>query len=296
MLEAQQRREMARMLTRAANDRLSIVLPPASDLGPQRVGLTGAPGVGKSSLISRLAPLRAAPHGSLAVLAIDPSSPNSRGALLGDRIRMDAIGSDPRIFVRSVSSGRSVDGLCNNIEGMLRLLEAQGFAEILIETVGVGQSQYALRDVVDTVVAVLSPSSGDVIQAMKAGLMEVADIYVVNKAEMAESRRTAEEVGSVVHRSRLAAGSWKPPVILVSAIADIGVQDLSDAISKHQDEFRKSNDGAEVRRQRVRRHALKVMHQLLESELNRMSPDVWDRSPAAICEAVLARLALVKRV
>jgi LAO/AO transport system kinase len=178
------RRNLSRALSRIANADVSDTLaqqsePPAMNL--PRIGITGAPGAGKSSLIARLAKLRKHADRKIAVLAVDPSSPVSQGSILGDRIRMDAIADDPDIFIRSIPSRRAHDGLADNTADLLNAMEGHGFGEIILETVGVGQAEYTIRTLVDTVVLILVPHSGDAIQAMKAGILEMADIYVVNR-------------------------------------------------------------------------------------------------------------------
>ena len=205
------RRNLSRALTCIANADVAQTLAaqdrPSPD-GLPRIGITGAPGAGKSSLIARLAGLRKGTNRKVAVLAVDPSSPVSHGSILGDRIRMDAIADDPDVFIRSIPSRRAHDGLADNTADLLNAMEGHGFDEIILETVGVGQADYTIRTLVDTVVLVLVPHSGDAIQAMKAGILEMADIYVVNKADLPGADLMAAEIeqviGVVAHR--IAAG------------------------------------------------------------------------------------------
>jgi LAO/AO transport system kinase len=166
------RREMSRALSRVANATVAETLETQAELPEQvlyRIGVTGAPGAGKSTLISRLAARRVARDAKVAVVAIDPTSPVSQGSILGDRIRMDAVSDDPNIFIRSIPSRRAHDGLADNTADLLWAMEGHGFDEVIVETVGVGQAEYSVRAIVDTVVLVLLPESGDAVQAMKAG-------------------------------------------------------------------------------------------------------------------------------
>src|SRR5262249_53723903 len=177
------RRAVAKALTRCANATVSEALATASDPAngsfARRIGITGDPGTGEGTLISQLAQRRLATAERLGVLAIDPTSPFSGGAILGDRVRMDAVLQDERVFIRSFASRSAHGGLTDNVSDLLAVMDRHAFDEVILETVGVGQTEYTVRVLVDTVVLVLIPESGDQIQAMKAGLMETADIYVV---------------------------------------------------------------------------------------------------------------------
>ena len=182
---SEQRRTMSKALTRAANASVADVLTTAQGSSGLcgRIGVTGPPGAGKSSLIAALARRRLQREGDIAILAIDPTSPVSGGAILGDRIRMEDLAQNPRVYIRSLASRRSHDGLADNLPDMLEIVERAGFVEAILETVGVGQVEYAVRHVVDTILLVLMPGAGDQIQAMKGGILETADILVVNKSD-----------------------------------------------------------------------------------------------------------------
>src|SRR5690606_35670836 len=148
-----------------------------------RIGVTGPPGAGKSTLIAALTRYRLKRAGCIAIIAIDPSSPNTHGSILGDRIRMDCLVDDSRVYIRSLASRSANDGLTENLPEILGVLDDFGFDEIILETVGVGQSEFAVRDLVDVELLVMAPGAGDQIQAMKAGIVETADICIVNKAD-----------------------------------------------------------------------------------------------------------------
>lgn len=169
--------------------------------GPRarRVGFTGPPGAGKSSLLAAVAGVYRARAEHLGVVAVDPTSPYSGGALLGDRIRMSELATDPGIFIRSMASRGSLGGLATTTKEVLDLMDAFGFDRILVETVGVGQTELEITAAADTVVVVLVPESGDAIQAMKAGLMEVADVFIVNKADRPGAARLVKEISQSLH-------------------------------------------------------------------------------------------------
>ncbi|HYB57519.1 MAG TPA: methylmalonyl Co-A mutase-associated GTPase MeaB [Alphaproteobacteria bacterium] len=235
-LAGNDRRALSRMLSRAANASVAEVLGMSggSAASSRRIGVTGPPGVGKSSLIARLAQSRLSRPGELAIIAIDPTSPKSGGAILGDRVRMQELADEPRVFIRSLASRVSQDGLSDNLPDILAVLENAGFAELIIETVGVGQVGYAVKRVVDTNVLVSMPGTGDQIQAMKGGLLEMADICVVNKADLPGARQLASELESVVAPRGSPRRDWTPPVILISAAEQEGIDQLGDAIDRHQ--------------------------------------------------------------
>jgi len=205
-----------------------------ADSGEGRVvGITGAPGAGKSSLIAALIGHRRKRGERVAVLAVDPSSPLSGGAVLGDRVRMQAHTTDEGVFVRSMASRGIPGGLASAAPDAVRVLVAAGWPWVLVETVGVGQSDVDVRLVADTIVVVVNPGWGDDVQAEKAGLLEVADIVVVNKAD-----RPGADQARVVLDAMLdlvpAASGWRPPVVATSAIGGAGAAELWTAVDDHQ--------------------------------------------------------------
>lgn len=200
----------------------------------RRIGLTGAPGAGKSSLIGHLVRQRLASGQRLGVLAVDPSSPRTGGAILGDRVRMDDLVDDERLYIRSLGSRRTGDGLADNLPEMLDLMDTFDFDEVLLETVGVGQAEHAVRAQVDTVVLVLLPDSGDAVQAMKAGIMEMADIFVVHKCDLPGAQRAATDLRRVAALQPPAAQDWVSPILLTSCEQPDSLAALSSAIDQHQ--------------------------------------------------------------
>ncbi len=229
------RRQLARELTIRARAPTREVMSASLSFGgkARRIGITGPPGAGKSSLIALLAKQWTERPSKVGVLAVDPTSPLSGGSLLGDRIRMDEISANSNLFIRSLPSGNTSDGLCPNILSLLDAFDEAAFDHVILETVGVGQVSYQAKALVDTFVVVLVPESGDTVQAMKAGILELADIYVVNKADLPAAAKIAAELRSIaLWRGRNE--SWVPPVILTSATDNRGASELSDAIASHR--------------------------------------------------------------
>ncbi len=251
----------------------------------KRVGFTGPPGAGKSSLVAGLARAYRELSEEVAVVAVDPTSPYSGGALLGDRIRMNDLATDPGIFIRSMATRGSLGGLATTTKEVLDLMDAFGFQRVLVETVGVGQTELEITGAADTVVVVLVPESGDAIQAMKAGLMEIADIFVVNKADRPGSDRLVKDLRLALHLRQgealkgvpahhgvdlkgLAARTqgnrggpevsdasegaeetptWEIPVLTTVAQSGEGLAELSEAIANHR-RFLESSGTMEARR------------------------------------------------
>lgn len=257
----QTRRELARALTRASRASITELLALESDAPaepPWTLAVTGPAGVGKSTLVSRLAPYRLArlkehsvhEENLLAVLAIDPTSPISGGAILGDRIRMDDIAGDPAVFLRSLASGGSYQGLSRNIVNVLSVTQSFGFDEVIVETVGAGQSEYGVADLAETVLLVLQPDTGDFVQAMKSGIMEIADIYVMNKAHLPGAARSISELESLLKYVTPATVNWRPRVVPIAESSDIATLDRT--IEEH----RAALTAEEVAERRARREAL----------------------------------------
>ena len=216
-----------------------------------RTGVTGPPGAGKSTLVNELAGLQRGADNSVGILAVDPSSPFSGGALLGDRIRMEERSADPGVFIRSMASRGSHGGLARAAIDACDVMDAFGFEELLVETVGVGQAEFDVMEAVDTVLVVLCPGAGDGIQAMKAGLLEVADVLVVNKAEVAGAERLQTDLEDAVALRRRDQGAWETPVISCSAGRGEGVEGVWEATEHHRAYLREEGR-LEARRLRLR--------------------------------------------
>jgi len=197
------------------------------------VGITGAPGAGKSTLTGRLVGALRGRAARVAVLAIDPSSPFSGGAVLGDRIRMQQHALDGGVLIRSMATRGHLGGLSLAVPEAVRLLDAVGYDWVVIETVGVGQVEVEVAGIADTTVVVVNPGWGDDVQAAKAGLLEVADVFVVNKADRPGANQTALELEHMLTTSRTERG-WRPPVVATVASEDVGSQELLDVLWRHR--------------------------------------------------------------
>ena len=205
--------------------------------GAQVIGITGAPGVGKSTTVDALVKLFRERNFSVAVLAVDPSSPISGGALLGDRIRLTDHFTDSGVFIRSLATRGHLGGLSVSTKAVLKLVQSAKFDFIIVETVGVGQSEVEVMRVVDTVVVVLAPGMGDGIQASKAGLLEIGDIYLINKSDREGAKETAADIERSISMSMpktVAGKPWIPPVLLGAMQNGTGVSELMAEIEKHR--------------------------------------------------------------
>ena len=197
-----------------------------------RVGLTGPPGAGKSTLVSAMVRALRTRGRTVAIAAVDPSSRRSGGALLGDRLRIETDPNDDGVFIRSIATAGELGGLARSVPAVARVLQC-AFDWVLVETVGVGQSETEVEHVVDTVVYVLQPGSGDTVQFLKAGIMEIPDVFAVNKCDLGEpARRTAHELGAMART--LDRDGWTPPVLCVSAVRATRIDALLDAITNHR--------------------------------------------------------------
>ncbi|MCL1595436.1 MAG: methylmalonyl Co-A mutase-associated GTPase MeaB [Actinomycetia bacterium] len=211
-------------------------------------GVTGTPGAGKSTLVSALVTSMLHETRKLAIVAVDPSSPFTGGAILGDRIRMTDHAGDERVFIRSVANRGALGGISESTPAIVAALEGLGFAEILIETVGIGQSEIEIATTTDTTVVVVSPGWGDAVQVSKAGFLEIADIFVVNKADRDGVNAAVADLRSMIELGPRSA--WDPPVIETVATTGSGVDDLWSAINAHRDHL--DTTGAIMRRRRIR--------------------------------------------
>ena len=232
------RRALGRLLTAIENH--TEVVPAITGAVGQKagsaqvVGLTGPPGVGKSTTTAALVSYWREMDLRVAVLAVDPSSPYSGGALLGDRVRMEAHGADPDVFIRSMAARGKLGGLAESAPLAARTLAACGFDKIVLETVGVGQSEIDIVSYADTVVVLLAPGMGDSIQAAKAGLLEIADIFAVNKADRPGVRATERELRAMVSMQTVAPGGWTVPVLKLVAGKGEGIAELGQQIQAHE--------------------------------------------------------------
>ncbi|MDD4858843.1 MAG: methylmalonyl Co-A mutase-associated GTPase MeaB [Dehalococcoidales bacterium] len=211
------------------------------------IGITGSPGIGKSTSVNALIEVFRSMKMKVGVIAVDPTSPFTGGALLGDRIRMQQHSLDKGVFIRSLASRGWQGGLAKAAINAIHVMDAMGMNIILVETVGVGQCEVDVARFVDTSIVILSPGTGDEIQVAKAGIMEIADIFEINKADKPGAKNLAIEVEGMLEMKNFAPGEWKPSVVLVEAINGKGIKELADQILKHH-EYLISSGGLDKRR------------------------------------------------
>ena len=217
------------------------------------VGITGPPGAGKSTLVDRLARLCRKRGQTVAIIAVDPTSPFTGGALLGDRIRMQGHYTDPGVFIRSMATRGAMGGLARASRDAVDLLDAAGFDWVLVETVGVGQDEVDVVRTVDTVAVVTVPGMGDDIQAIKAGILEIADVFVINKADRDGVERTVRDLEMMLSIGEH--GAWIPPILKTVAAREEGIDRLLDAVERHREFLQASG---EVERRRLSHLRLRV--------------------------------------
>ena len=265
------KRSVARLLTHVEN-RTAVAFTALRELYPhagkaQTIGVTGLPGAGKSSLVYRLTAEYRKRGASVGVIAIDPSSPFTKGAVLGDRVRMQALTSDTGVFIRSMATRGAMGGLAAGTIDAMTLLDAYGCDVIIVETVGAGQDEVDVVRAAETVLVVEIPGTGDEVQSLKAGILEIADVYVVNKAD----RDGADIVVSILRQllSLKPKGEWTVPIVKTVAIRSDGIETLADTITLHQRYLADSGRLAERKADRIRFQLLALAQQRLTDQLLR---------------------------
>ena len=243
------------------------------------VGMTGSPGAGKSTLVTQLARELRRRDQRIGIVAVDPSSPFTGGALLGDRIRMQELAGDPNVFIRSMASRGSLGGLAAATRDVVRALDAGGFDTIIIETVGAGQAEVEIVRAAQTVVVVTVPGMGDDIQAIKAGILEIADIFVVNKADRPGADQTVAELRMLMSLdAERKEKPWRVPIVKTSAASGQGVPELADKLAAHLKSLRETGQLASRSGQQARSEMLALLNQALQERIAAtVSPDEWNR-------------------
>jgi LAO/AO transport system kinase len=243
------------------------------------IGLTGAPGAGKSTLVDELAKYYRQQNRTLGIIAVDPTSPYTGGAILGDRIRMQQHHSDPGIYIRSMATRGSLGGLARATADVSTILDAAGRDLVLIETVGVGQDEIDVVRLADTTVVILVPGMGDDVQTIKAGIMEIADVFVINKTDREGGERVEREIRGLQSLAPRDDG-WTPPIVKTVACEGLGIAELAGAIAEHEQNLRKDQRAA-------RRSVEQWQRRLLEMVRDSLLEKVRER-----CEADLSRYAV----
>jgi LAO/AO transport system kinase len=238
------------------------------------IGITGAPGVGKSTLVDQMVNLLRKRNKTVGVLAVDPTSPFSGGAILGDRVRMQRHSMDGGVFIRSLATRGHFGGLTQSTRSAIDVLDAMGKDYILVETVGVGQDEVDVVKSAHTTVIVVIPGMGDDIQAIKAGILETGDIFVINKADREGAEKTLSDLRLMIDmdHKKYDEDAWRPPIVQLQAVFNIGVSEFLEEIDRHQLHLRKASDGLPLRRQKPR-----VREELIEMVKNRVMEEIVDR-------------------
>ncbi|PYS64564.1 MAG: methylmalonyl Co-A mutase-associated GTPase MeaB [Acidobacteria bacterium] len=264
------------------------------------VGITGAPGAGKSSLVDKLAACYRKRGERVGIVAVDPSSPFSGGAILGDRIRMQTLSLDKGVFIRSMATRGQLGGLARATVDAVAILDAAGYEKILVETVGVGQDEIEIAKTADVCVVVLVPGMGDDVQTMKAGIMEIGDVLVINKADRDGVLRTEKELEGLLSLA-VRTDPWRPPIVKTVAIENRGIEELAEAIDRAR-ESQQSAPASNERRQAIARwRILELLRERLLSEalhsdstsekLDRLAADVANkkRDPYSAVEELITK-------
>lgn len=232
-----------------------------------RIGITGPPGAGKSTLTNQLTKFFKSQGKSIGIIAVDPTSPFTGGALLGDRVRMSEIGNDPDVFIRSMATRGSLGGLSKKAIDASDVLDAAGYDFVIMETVGVGQSELDIAQAADTTVVVLVPESGDAVQAMKAGLMEIADFFVINKSDRPGAEQAVTALRTILMMRGHDMESWLPGIIKTIASENKGIEDTVNELNRHRDYLLKKERLKTRREKRMRNRIKEIVEEKLREEL-----------------------------
>ena len=261
-----------------------ILAPLFASTGRARIiGITGPPGAGKSTLVQRLAQACRRRGKTVGIVAVDPSSPFTGGAILGDRIRMGEIYTDPGVFIRSMATRGTLGGLARATSDAVDVLDAAGFDVVFVETVGVGQDEVDIVKAAETIAVLLAPGFGDDIQAIKAGILEIGDVFVVNKADREGADRTAAELAMMLDLSPAAA--WRPPILRTVAPRNEGVAEVLAAFEAHAAHLASSGEAEPRRRRRARARLLAVLEERFLRRVEKDAPDAGGLEQAVLSVA-----------
>lgn len=288
-LLAHDKRSISRCISLTENDETEaseILKKISSKIGKAyRIGVTGPPGAGKSTITNQLTKLLRAKKFKVGIIAVDPTSPFTGGALLGDRVRMNEIGNDEGVFIRSMATRGSLGGLSKKTVDAADILDASGYDYIIMETVGVGQSELDIAQNADTTIVVLVPESGDSVQAMKAGLMEIADFFVLNKSDRPGAQQAITALQTILMMKEHTKNSWLPDIIKTIASEGKGIKEIYEAIISHRDFMINSESFYPKRQKQVRTRIKEIVEEKLKKRL-------WNSSIEATLDSSLENVVL----